>query len=129
MSNQPSNQMSILLRERGRDDIADSYEDKTQRGDLDLLAADEIDRLADDYQNICRILNDEAEPEIRRLRAALERAYQEADDHLEDLQLAGYHHKIWYPNAVRLVEHLKESLGLETPKRPPGDLSGVPGAD
>lgn len=56
--------------------------------------------------------------ELLKLRAALEQAHQEADDHLEDLQLAGYHHKIWYPNAVRLVEHLKEALHDEPPVPP-----------
>lgn len=40
-----TNTLVTQLRERGNGDIADGYEDKTERGQLDLRAAAEIERL------------------------------------------------------------------------------------
>lgn len=59
------------LRERGNGDIADGYEDKTERGQLDLLAADEIEGAHKDITSLMDSLNGEVN-EAERLRRALQ---------------------------------------------------------
>lgn len=82
-----------------------------------MSVSDLVQRLRDaataERMTDCPVIDallDRAADEITRLRAALMAAHEEADDHLEDLQLCGYHDKIWYPKAVFLVRNLTLAL-------------------